>query len=100
MPNMIKVLEMEHAEFERRKKELEESLKAMDDAFQKWKEEVLIFEHSEYSSDDDSGSDDRVWDGEPLWTGEDEDDIQRSAEPTDRESEIGCGVIEERGNED
>lgn len=60
-----------------------ESFEEIDKEFNKWKEGVLVFEHSEYSSDDNSGDDDWVCDGECVWSTEDENDIQRSSEQID-----------------
>ncbi len=90
-------LEEELAEFERRQKELEKAFADMDAAFQKWKEEVLKFEHVEYCSDDDPDGDDRICDGECIWSGESESDDQRSLEQNNSEPEDDNGEEGEKG---
>ena len=77
---------------------IHESYEETEKEFQKWKESVLKFEHFEYGTDDDSGGDDRVCDGESVWPGEDEDDLQRYSGQADEEYESDCESGEERGN--
>lgn len=84
-------------EFRRRVAELEKSFKAIDDAFQKWKEGVLKFEHSRIDIGNDPDGDDLLCDGECVRTSEDEDDIQQPSESNDREIKVCCGVLEEGG---
>ena len=64
--------------------QIRDSYREMDLEFNKWKEGVLQFEHSEYCIDDHSGSDDRIRDGQCVRTAEDEDDFQRSSEQVDQ----------------
>lgn len=56
-------------------KELQDAINKIDMQFQQWKEEVLSFEYSNSCIDIDPGDDNRVLDGECVWSGEDEDDI-------------------------
>lgn len=77
-------------EFKKRVAKLEEEFKAMDEAFQKWKEGVLQFEHFRVDSGDDFDGDNLFLDGELVRTGEDEDDIQSDADEDDGEPEVGC----------
>ena len=65
---------------------LEKIFKEIEDKFEEWKEGVLQFEHSQLNIDDNLVDDDRICDGECVWTTEDEDDIQRSSEQDDREN--------------
>ena len=65
--------EEEQKLFDNAQKHIEDSYKKMDEEFEKWKEGVLIFEHSEYSVVDNSVDDNWVHNGEHLWPSEDED---------------------------
>ena len=83
-------LEEELAEFERRKKELEAAFAEIDAAFQRWKEEILKFEHMDYSTDDINGDDDWLCDGECLRTSENESNNLRAAGQNDEEHRNNC----------
>jgi hypothetical protein len=66
-------------EEEKLKKDIQrihDSYEKTDREFQKWKEEVLQFEHSKHRAAGDSDDDHRVQHWERVWTAEDEDDSE------------------------
>lgn len=71
-----KVAQKEYEKLQNDIQQLHEEFKEMDREFEKWKERVLAFEHSQSGTDDHPGDDDRVCDGECVRASEDESDIQ------------------------
>jgi len=69
-------IQEERKRFENDIRRIRNSYEEEDKEFNKWKEGVLKFEHSEYSVDDSAGDDDWLCYGECVWSTEDEDDIQ------------------------
>ena len=68
-----KELEEERKRFEADLRKIKDSYQETEKEFNKWKEGVLIFEHSEHSDGDNSLGDDRIRDWEDLGRDEDED---------------------------
>ena len=86
---MVDIIMEEHERLERDIQKMRDSFIELDKEFQKWKEGVLKFEHSEYCSDDNSELDPGIHDRERIWSDEDENDIQRSIEQDNRGAEDG-----------
>lgn len=95
-----KVAQKEYEKLQADIQQLYKDFEAMDKEFETWKERVLAFEHSQLGSDDHSGDDDRVCDGECVRAGEDESNLQQSVEQTDSESSGSSTIDEEGGQSD
>lgn len=74
MSRLVEEMKQETIEFQRRQKEIQKIFQKYDEEFERWKDGVLVFEHSDFSFSPDSGSDDWLPDGECVWSSESEDD--------------------------
>lgn len=97
MPKLVDTLVQEAAEFQKRQQKVQKIFDQYDLEFEEWKERVLQFEHSEYSADDNSVSDDWICDGECMGESESESgarDIYQKI-PYDAEEDCEGGANEE-----
>lgn len=98
MSSYAKFLEKEIEMFNEKASEINRIFEEMNQKFMEWKESVLKFEHFESSINDNSCDDDRICDGECIWTAEDEINSEQPVESPNGELENGSRCIdEERG---